>query len=72
MADADFEKLNRDLDPNVPCPIHCCLCLNGPEGRVPAVTMIKGYAVCERHVVVIRKHDFDFAALLQFGKGKPT
>lgn len=72
MADADFDNLNRDLDPTMQYPIHCCLCLNGPEGKVPAVTMINGYAVCEKHVVVIRNHDFDFPALLRFGKKDAT
>jgi hypothetical protein len=71
-VDDDFSKLNRDLDPNKANPIHCCICLNGSEGRVPAITMIKGYAVCEKHVVVIRNHDFDFSALLQFGKKNAT
>ena len=59
----------RKLDPTaVAYPIHCCICLNSDAGRVPAITMINGYAVCEDHVKVIKNHDFDFAALLQFGK----
>jgi hypothetical protein len=69
----DDAKLNQDLDPTVPYPIHCCLCLNEkPNRKVPAITMIQGYAVCEKHEPVIRRHDFNFSALLQFGQRNAT
>jgi hypothetical protein len=60
--------VERTLDPTITYPIHCCLCLNGSQGRVPAVLLVKGYAVCDTHVDVIRKPDFDFIKLLQLGK----
>jgi hypothetical protein len=69
---ADTNRLTMDLDPTVEYPIHCCVCLNGSQGRVPAVAMVKGYAACDQHVGEIRKPDFDFTTLLQFGKRNRT
>jgi hypothetical protein len=58
----------RVLDTTVTYPIHCCICLNGKQGRVPAVLLIRGYAACEQHVETVRKQDFDISKLLRLGR----
>lgn len=40
--------------------IHCCICLNISGDLVPAITLVHGYAVCENHVKVVQRNDFDF------------
>jgi hypothetical protein len=58
-----MDIVGRVLDPTVACPPHCCVCLNGHQGRVPATRLVKGYAVCEEHVEEIRQQDFDITKL---------
>lgn len=38
--------------------IRCCVCLN--QGRRTAMaTIVKGYAVCDEHVELVSRPDFD-------------
>jgi len=30
--------------------IHCCICLNQRKDRLPATTIVGGYAVCDEHI----------------------
>jgi hypothetical protein len=62
----------QKLDPTVPYPIHCCMCLNGKEGRVTAVAMIRGYAGCEKHAEAMRQPGFDFKAIWNQGRKNAT
>lgn len=40
------------IDPSELNPVHCCLCINlGIQGK--AVTIVKGYAACAKHSVVL-------------------
>jgi hypothetical protein len=43
--------------------ISCCLCLNIKGKRVPATTIVKGYAVCDDHVMVVAEPHFDLFRL---------
>ena len=38
--------------------ISCCICLNQGQ-RTDAATIVNGYAVCERHLDLASKPDFD-------------
>ena len=60
----------QEVDPTVPYPIHCALCLNlkARDNLVPAVTIIRGYATCASHAAIFRSHDFDFPAYIQSAK----
>jgi hypothetical protein len=53
----------------VPPGIHCCICLNREAGRVQAVTIVKGYAVCEEHVELVSNPGFDIFKIKSQRKG---
>jgi hypothetical protein len=38
--------------------IHCCICLNLGK-KAEAVTVVKGYSVCENHKKLVSNPDFD-------------
>jgi hypothetical protein len=43
--------------------ISCCLCLNIKGKRIPATTIVKGYAVCDDHIAVAAEPHFDIMRL---------
>lgn len=43
--------------------IHCCICLNRGGERKAADTIVKGYAVCEAHVALVSRPEFDIFKL---------
>lgn len=43
--------------------VACCICLNQRGERVPYVTVIHGYAVCEQHVSLVSQPEFDIFTL---------
>jgi hypothetical protein len=47
----------------VPTGIHCCICLNFSGDLIQAVTIIKGYAVCDEHVDLVSRGEFDIFKL---------
>jgi hypothetical protein len=46
-----------------PGTIGCCLCLNIKGKRVAASTIVKGYAVCDDHIMVVAEPHFDIMRL---------
>jgi hypothetical protein len=41
----------------------CAICLNLHSTRTPAVTLIHGYAVCQRHTDLVSQPEFDIVTL---------
>lgn len=52
-----------DPQPMPPAPpgveLRCAICLNQREQRVPATTIVRGYAVCDEHVELAGAPGFD-------------
>jgi len=43
--------------------VACCVCLNLQGDRIPMVTIVKGYAVCEEHIQLVSAPGFDIFRL---------
>ena len=51
----------------------CCICLNQRGVREPMSTIIKGYAVCDRHVSLVSQPEFDiFTIIKTIPTGRPV
>lgn len=47
--------------------IHCCVCLNQRKERLPATTIVKGYAVCDDHIELVGHTGF---SIFKLGPGQ--
>jgi hypothetical protein len=63
----------RLKDPPPPSFIACCICLNQTGERVPYITIIKGYAVCDHHRSLVSQPEFDiFTITTPLGGRRPV
>lgn len=53
----------------VPAGISCAICLNQRGERIQAETIVKGYAVCARHINLVAQPTFD---IFKLGPDKRT
>lgn len=51
-------------------PVHCCICLNITSDLVPAVTVVCGYAVCEKHTQLASEPGFNITMVRRGGRKK--
>jgi len=52
--------------------ISCCVCLNVKGKRVPATTVVKGYAVCDNHITVACAPNFNLWEMTRRGRATPV